>query len=74
MLPRLGDRPSGGRTEMPLRVKIFRGLVMEAEEDINKYLMTNQVRVLQLAQSESGNQISVTMLVDEPEPLPDYGL
>ena len=59
---------------MALRVKIFRGLVMEAEEDINKFLMANEVRVLHLAQSESGNHISVTMLVEEPEPLPDEGL
>ena len=59
---------------MALRVKIFRGLVMEAEEDINKYLMANEVRVLHLAQSESGNHISVTMVVEEPEPLPDTGL
>ena len=58
---------------MALRVKIFRGLVMEAEEDINKYLMANEVRVLHLAQSESGNHISVTMLVEESEPLPDHG-
>ena len=59
---------------MALRVKIFRGLVMEAEEDINKYLMANEVRVLHLAQSESGNHISVTMLVEEPERLPEDGL
>ena len=59
---------------MALRVKIFRGLVMEAEEDINKFLMTHEERVLHLAQSESGNHISVTMLVDEPEPLPENGL
>ena len=59
---------------MALRVKIFRGLVMEAEEDINKFLMANEVRVLHLAQSESGNHISVTMLAEAPEPLPDEGL
>ena len=59
---------------MALRVKIFRGLVLEAEEDINKYLMSHEVRVLHLAQSETGNHISVTLLVDEPEPLPEGGL
>jgi len=74
MPERLAGRRSGERIEMALRVKIFRGLVMEAEEDINKYLMSHEVRVLHLAQSESGNHISVTMLVDEPEPLPDGGL
>jgi hypothetical protein len=59
---------------MALRVKIFRGLVLEAEEDINKYLMSHEVRVLHLAQSETGNHISVTLLVDEPESLPEGGL
>ena len=59
---------------MALRVRIFRGLVKEAEEDINKFLMTHEVRVLQIAQSESGNHISVTMLVDDPDPLPETGL
>lgn len=59
---------------MALRVRIFRGLVKEAEEDINKFLMTHEVRVLQIAQSESGNHISVTMLVDDPDPLPEAGL
>ena len=59
---------------MALRVKIFRGLVKEAEEDINKFLQTNEVRVLYLAQSESGNHISVTMLVEDPDPLPGNGL
>ena len=59
---------------MALRVKIFRGLVKEAEEDINKYLMTHEVRVVHLAQSETGNHISVTMVLEDPEPLPDDGL
>jgi len=68
------DRRSEGRAEMALRVRIFRGLVKEAEEDINKFLMTHEVRVLQIAQSESGNHISVTMLVDDPDPLPETGL
>jgi len=58
---------------MAIRCRIFRGLVLEAEEDINKFLGAQEVRVLHLAQSESGNHISVTMIVDEPEALPDEG-
>jgi len=46
---------------------------MEAEEDINKFLAAQEVRVLHLAQSESGNHISVTMIVDEPGALPEDG-
>lgn len=58
---------------MAIRCRIFRGLVMEAEEDINKFLATQEVRVLYLAQSESGNHISVTMIVDEPSVMPEEG-
>jgi hypothetical protein len=58
---------------MALRCRVFRGLVKEAEEEINKYLSTHQVRVLHMSQSESGNHISVTLIVEEPEPLPDEG-
>jgi hypothetical protein len=59
---------------MALRCCVFRGLVKEAEEDINKFLTTHEVRVLHMAQSESGEFISVTLIVDEPEPLPEHGL
>jgi hypothetical protein len=58
---------------MALRCRVFRGLVKEAEEEINKYLSTHQVRVLHMTQSESGNHISVTLIVEEPESLPDDG-
>jgi len=54
---------------MALRCLVFRGLVKEAEEEINKYLSTHEVRVLHMAQSETGDHISVTLIVDEPEPL-----
>lgn len=74
MPPRRVAKRTGGRTEMALRVKIFRGLVKEAEEDINKFLMTHEVRVVHLAQSETGNHISVTMVLEDPEPLPADGL
>lgn len=59
---------------MALRCLVFRGLVKEAEEEINKFLSTHRVHVLHMAQSESGDHISVTLIVDEPEPLPEDGL
>jgi hypothetical protein len=58
---------------MPLRCCVFRGLVKEAEEEINKYLSTHEVRVLHMAQSETGDHISVTLIVDDPEFLPERG-
>ena len=59
---------------MALRCLVFRGLVKEAEEEINKFLSTHLVHVLHMAQSESGDHISVTLIVDEPQPLPEDGL
>ena len=59
---------------MALRCLVFRGLVKEAEEEINKFLSTHEVRVLHMAQSESGDHISVTLIVEEPQPLPETGL
>jgi len=58
---------------MALRCRVFRGLVKEAEEDINKFLSNQEVRVLHMAQSETGDHISVTLIVDDPEPLPETG-
>ena len=52
---------------MALRCRLFRGLVKEAEEEINKFLSTHEVRVLHMAQSETGDHISVTLIVDEPD-------
>ncbi len=59
---------------MSIRCLLFRGLVKEVEEDINKYLSTHQLHVLHMAQSETGDHISVTLIVEQPEPLPDQGL
>ena len=59
---------------MALRCRVFRGLVKEAEEDINKFLSSREIRVLHMAQSESGDHVSVTLIVEEPEPLPEGGL
>ena len=59
---------------MALRCLVFRGLVKEAEEEINKYLSTHEVRVLHMAQSETGDHISVTLIVEEPGHVPGDGL
>ena len=59
---------------MALRCRVFRGLVKEAEEDINKFLSSHEVRVLHMAQSESGDHVSVTLIFEEPERLPEGGL
>ena len=56
---------------MALRCLVFRGLVKEAEEEINKFLSTHEVRVLHMAQSETGDHISVTLIVEEPGHLPE---
>lgn len=58
---------------MAPRCLVFRGLVKEAEEEINKFLSTHRVQVLHMAQSETGDHISVTLIVDEPERLPEDG-
>lgn len=54
---------------MALRCVLFWGLVMEVEEEVNKYLSTHEVRVLHMAQSETGDHISVSPLLDEPDAL-----
>ena len=43
---------------MALRCLLFRGLVKEAEEEINKYLSTHEVRILHMAQSGTGDTAS----------------
>jgi hypothetical protein len=54
---------------MALRCRMFRGLAKEAEEEIDKFLATHRIRVLHMAQSESGDHISVTLIFEEPDPL-----
>jgi hypothetical protein len=54
---------------MAVRCVVARGLVKEVEEEINKFLSTHNVRVLHLAQSETGNHITITLIVEDPEPL-----
>jgi len=59
---------------MALHCHIFRGLVKEAEEDVNKYLSTHHVRVIHMAQSETGDHITLSLIVEEPDALPEEGL
>ena len=54
---------------MPLQCKVVRGLVKEVEEDLNKFLQNNDVRVLHMAQSETGEYISVTLVFEHPDPI-----
>jgi hypothetical protein len=58
---------------MSLRCRMFRGLVKEAEEELNKFLSTHEIRVLHMAQSESGDMISVTLIFDEADFLREEG-
>jgi hypothetical protein len=57
-----------------LRCRVFRGLIKEAEEEINKFLSTHLLHVLHMAQSESGNHISVTLIYEELDPLEGRGV
>lgn len=55
---------------MALRCIVVRGLVKEVEEDINKFLATRpELRVLHMAQSETGDHLSISLIYEEPEPL-----
>jgi hypothetical protein len=54
---------------MALRCIVVRGLVKEVEEELNKFLSDNDVRVLHMAQSETGDHLSVTLVVEHPDPL-----
>lgn len=44
---------------------VARGLVKEVEEEINKFLATHDVNVLHMAQSESGEYLSITLIFEE---------
>jgi hypothetical protein len=54
---------------MPLRCVVVRGLVKEVEEDLNKFLSANEVRVLHMSQRETGNHLTITLIVDDMHPL-----
>ncbi|HTY19456.1 MAG TPA: hypothetical protein VMH82_17150 [Myxococcota bacterium] len=52
-----------------LRAVVVRGLAKEVEEDLNKFLAARPgVTVVHMGQSESGDHITVTLLVEEPDP------
>lgn len=52
---------------MTASCRVFRGLVKEVEEEINHFLSAENVHVLQLAQSETGDHITVTLIVEPAE-------
>jgi hypothetical protein len=54
---------------MALRCLVVRGLVKEVEEEINKFLQSQEVNVLHMAQSEHGEYLSISLIYDQPEPL-----
>ena len=55
---------------MSLRSLVVRGLPKEVEEELNKFLLARpNIQIVQMGQSESGDCISVVLLVDEPDPL-----
>ena len=58
-----------GADAMALRCVVMRGLVKEVEEEVNKFLSTHEVQILHMTQSETGNHITITLIVEEPGPL-----
>lgn len=55
---------------MSLRSFVVRGLAKEVEEELNKFLAARPgIEILHMGQSESGDCISVVLIVDEPDPL-----
>lgn len=51
---------------MALRSFVVRGLPMEVQEELDKFLSAQpDVRVVHMGQSESGDHISVTLIVDD---------
>ncbi len=56
---------------MQLRSLVVRGLAKEVEEDLNKLLSLYEgIRIVKLGQSESANHITVTLIVEIPDPDP----
>ena len=56
---------------MSLRTFVVRGLAKEVEEELNKFLAARPgIEILQMGQSESGDCISVVLIVEEPDPMP----
>jgi hypothetical protein len=54
---------------MTLRAIVVRGLAKEVEEELNKFLAARPgVEIVHMGQSESGDHITVTLVVEEPVP------
>jgi hypothetical protein len=52
-----------------LRSFVVRGLAKEVEEELNKFLAARPgLEIVHMGQSESGDCISVVLIVDEPDP------
>jgi len=57
---------------MALRAFVMRGLAKEIEESLNKLLSGRlAMQLVHLVQSESGDHITLTLVVDEPDPRDD---
>ena len=54
---------------MALRSWVVRGLPKEVQEELDKFLSSRpDARIVHMGQSESGDHISVTLIVDDPNP------
>lgn len=54
---------------MSLQSFVVRGLPKEVEEELNKFLAARPgLEIVHMGQSESGDHISVILIVDEPDP------
>jgi hypothetical protein len=52
-----------------MRSVVVRGLPKEVEEELNKFLAARPgLEIIHMGQSESGDCISVVLIVDEPDP------
>ena len=57
---------------MAVRAFVVRGLAKEVEESLNKLLAASPpLQILHVVQSESRDHITITVVVDEPDPQPD---
>ena len=57
---------------MALHCAVIRGLVKEAEEEVNKLLSSHpDLHITHMAQSESGDHVSITLIFEMPDPLAD---
>lgn len=55
---------------MALKCFVLRGLAKEVEEDVNKLLSSDvQLHVHHMSQSETGDHITITLLVEIQDPL-----